>query len=77
MKEFFIVAISIIIFIVIFQVSKASEYLSILKGEETSRKQTNKLSASLLFGFLILGLIGVWYCNHLYYHKTLIPQGSA
>ncbi len=77
MKEFFIVAISIIIFIVIFQVSKASEYLSILKGEETSRKQTNKLSASLLFGFLILGLIGVWYCNHLYYPKTLFPQGSA
>lgn len=26
---------------------------------------------------MILGLIGVWYCNHLYYPKTLFPQGSA
>jgi cytochrome c oxidase subunit II len=26
---------------------------------------------------LIVGLIGVWWCNDLYYKKTLFPQGAA
>jgi cytochrome c oxidase subunit 2 len=28
-------------------------------------------------GFLVFGLIGAWYCNDLYYGKTLFVQGSA
>ncbi len=31
----------------------------------------------MLLGFLIFGLIGAWYCNDLYYKKTLFPMGSA
>ncbi len=77
MKEFFIVAISIIIFIVIFQISKASEYVSVLKGEEKARKQNNKVNAYMLISFLILGLLGAWWCNDMFYGKTLFPQGSA
>lgn len=77
MKEFFVVAIAIMIFIVIFQISKASEYVSVLKGEEKTRKQNNKINGFMLISFLILGLIGVWWCNDLYYGKTLFPQGSA
>ena len=77
MKEFFLVAIVIMIFVVIFQISKASEYVSVLKGEEKTRRQNNKINGFLLVSFLILGLLGVWYCNHLYYGKTLFPQGSA
>jgi len=65
------------IFIVIFQISKASEYVSVLKGEEKSRKQNNKINAFLLIAFLIFGLIGCWWCNDLYYGKTLFPQGAA
>ena len=30
-----------------------------------------------MIAFLIAGLIGVWYCNKLYYPKTLFVQGSA
>ena len=77
MKEFFLVAIVIMIFVVIFQISKASEYVSVLKGEEKTRRQNNKINGFLLVSFLILGLLGVWYCNNLYYGKTLFPQGSA
>ena len=77
MKEFFLVAIVIMIFVVIFQISKASEYVSVLKGEEKTRRQNNKINGFLLVSFLILGLLGVWYCNDLYYGKTLFPQGSA
>lgn len=77
MKELFLIAITVMIFVIIFQISKASEYVSVLKGEEKSRKQNNKINAFMLVSFLVLGLIGVWYCNELFYGKTLFPQGSA
>jgi cytochrome c oxidase subunit 2 len=77
MKEFFLVAIVIMIFVVIFQIAKASEYVSVLKGEEKTRKQNNKINGFLLVAFLIFGLIGAWYCNDILYHKTLFPQGAA
>ena len=77
MKEFLMVALGVLIFVVIFQIAKASEYVSVLKGEDKTRKQNNKINAFFLLGFLVFGLIGVWYCNELFYPKTLFPQGSA
>ena len=77
MKEFLMIALGVLIFVVIFQIAKASEYVSVLKGEDKTRKQNNKINAFFLLGFLVFGLIGAWYCNELYYGKTLFPQGSA
>ena len=77
MKEFLLVALGVLVFVVIFQIAKASEYVSVLKGEEKTRRQNNKINAFLLLGLLVFGLIGVWYCHDLYYGKTLFPQGSA
>jgi len=77
MTQIFLIAIVVMIFVVIFQIAKASEYVNVLKGEEKARKQTNKINAFLLISFLILGLVGVWWCNDLYYQKTLFPQGAA
>ena len=77
MKELLILAIVIMVFVVIFQIAKASEYVSVLKGEDVTRKQTNKINGFLLISFLILGLIGVYVCNHWFYGKTLFVQGSA
>jgi cytochrome c oxidase subunit 2 len=77
MKELYLLAIVAMIFIVVFQIAKASEYVSILKGEEKARKQNNKINGFLMIVFLILGLYGAWYCNELYYGKTLFPQGAA
>lgn len=73
---FFIIAVIILIFLVIFQISKAAEYVSVLKGEENSRKQTNKVNGFLMLGFMIVGLIGVWYCNKLYAPQTLMLNGG-
>jgi cytochrome c oxidase subunit II len=77
MKELLVAAIVIMVFVVIFQIAKASEYVSVLKGEDVTRKQTNKINGFLLISFLILGLIGVYVCNHWFYGKTLLVQGSA
>lgn len=63
MQTFFIVAILALGFLITFQIAKASEYVAVLRGIERSRKQSNKVNAFLLLAFLIVGLIGVWYCN--------------
>jgi cytochrome c oxidase subunit 2 len=58
MKELFLVAIVIMIFLVIFQIAKASEYVSVLKGEEKTRKQNNKINGFLLVTFPCTGIVG-------------------
>ena len=63
MQTFFIVAVLALGFLITFQIAKASEYVAILRGEEKSRKQTNKVNGFLLLLFLIVGMIGVYYCN--------------
>lgn len=77
MKEVFIIAVVVMIYIVIFQIAKASEYVSVLKGEDKTRKQTNKINGFLLVAFLVFGLIGVYVCNEWFFKKTLFVQGSA
>ncbi len=77
MTMFLTIAVIVLIFVVIFQIAKASEYVSVLKGEEVSRKQNNKINGFLMLTFLVLGLVGVWYCNKLLYGKTLLAHDSA
>jgi len=77
MTMFLTITAIVLIFLVIFQISKANEYLSIIKGEEKSRKIGNKINAYLMLGFMIVGLAGVWYCNKLLYKKTLLGVPAA
>ena len=77
MNIWMLLAIVAMIFLVIFQISKASEYVSILKGEKRSREQSNKINAFLMLAFLIVGLYGAWWCHKELAPETLFPQGSA
>jgi cytochrome c oxidase subunit 2 len=76
MQTTFIILILLLGFLITFQIAKASEYVSVMRGEEKSRKQTNRINAFLLLAFLVLGLIGVYYCNEKYGGKIL-QFGSA
>jgi cytochrome c oxidase subunit II len=76
MQTFFIVAILGLGFLIIFQIAKASEYVAVLRGEEKARKQTNKVNAFMLLAFLIIGLIGVYYCNERLKGKILGEAAS-
>lgn len=76
MQSFFVIAILVLGFVVMFQIAKASEYVGILRGEEKSRKQSNRVNAFLLLVFLIVGLIGVYYCNEQLKDKILGPSAS-
>ena len=77
MSGYFILAILALAFVVTFQIAKASEYVSVLKGEEKSFRQNNKINAFLMIVFLVLGLAGAWWCNELFYNKTLLAQPAA
>lgn len=72
-----VVAVFILVFVVIFQIAKASEYVQVIKGEEKARKEHNKVNGFFMIGFLIAGLIGVYYCNELYFGKTLLAFPAA
>ncbi len=74
---FLVIAVVLLIFLVIFQISKAAEYVGVLKGEQQSRKQTNKVNGFLMLSFMVIGLFGVWYCNDIYGPQTLMAQGAA
>lgn len=77
MSGYLILAILVLVFLVIFQIAKASEYVSVLKGEEKSFQQNNKINAFLFIVFLVLGLIGAYWCNELFYDKTLLGKPAA
>ena len=75
--SFLLIATVILVFVVVFQIAKASEYVSVLKGEEKTRQQSNKINGFLMLAFLVVGLIAVYWCNDLLYKKTLLPLTSA
>lgn len=77
MSMFFTIAVIVLVFLVIFQIAKASEYVSVLKGEEKSRAQQNKINGFFMIAFLVLGLVGVYWCNELLFKKTLLAHESA
>ncbi|MBL7696758.1 MAG: cytochrome c oxidase subunit II [Chitinophagaceae bacterium] len=64
-------------FLITFQIAKASEYVGVLKGEKKSFEQSNRVNAFLMVVFLVLGLIGIYWCHELFYKKTLLPFPSA
>lgn len=77
MNIWMLLAVVAMIFLVIFQIAKASEYVSVLKGEKKSREQANKINAFLMLAFLILGTAAAYWCHKELTPKTLFPQGSA
>src|ERR1044071_6865054 len=64
-------------FVITFQIAKASEYVAILRGEEKTRRESNRINAFMLLAFLIAGLVGVWYCNERLRGKILGEAASV
>jgi cytochrome c oxidase subunit II len=73
----FILVMSILAFVLIFQIAKASEYVSMLKGEKKAQEQSNKVNGFLMLAFLVLGLVGVYYCHELLVGRTLGESASV
>src|ERR1700761_1722895 len=76
MSTIFLLMILLLGFLITFQIAKASEYVGVLKGEKKNFEQNNRVNGFLMIVFLVLGLIGVWYCNELYKGKILGESAS-
>jgi cytochrome c oxidase subunit II len=76
MSTIFLFAILLLGFVITFQIAKASEYVGILKGEKKNLEQNNRINGFLMIVFLVLGLIGVYWCNELYKGKILGEAAS-
>jgi cytochrome c oxidase subunit 2 len=76
MSSTWIIVAFILGFLIVFQIAKASEYVAILRGEERTRRESNRINGFLLLMFLILGLLGVWWCNDLLKDKILGEPAS-
>ncbi|MGN6398810.1 MAG: cytochrome c oxidase subunit II [Flavisolibacter sp.] len=76
MSTIWIIVAFILGFVIVFQIAKASEYVAILRGEDKTRKETNRINAFLLLAFLVVGLFGVWYCNETLKDKIL-PESAS
>src|ERR1700727_2344138 len=77
MSTIFLLLILLLGFLITFQIAKASEYVGVLKGEKKNFEQNNRVNGFLMIIFLVLGLIGVWYCNELYRGKILGDSASV
>jgi cytochrome c oxidase subunit 2 len=76
MSTFFLLLILLLGFLITFQIAKASEYVGVLKGEKKNFEQHNRINGFLMIVFLVLGLIGCYYCNELYKGKILGESAS-
>ena len=76
MSNVFIILILLLGFLITFQIAKASEYVSILKGEKKALLQQNRINGFLMIVFLVGGLIGIYWCNELYKGKILPTSAS-
>ncbi len=77
MQTFLILAILALGFIITVQIARASEFVSVIRGEEKSRKESNRINAFLLLVFLIVGLFGVYWTHHTLGDKILKFGTSA
>ncbi len=71
MSVFIITSLIILVFVIIYQIGKASEYAVVLRGEEKVKAQVNRSIAVLLVIMFLLGLWGIWKCNQLFEGKLL------
>ncbi|MES2703766.1 MAG: cytochrome c oxidase subunit II [Bacteroidota bacterium] len=71
MSGFIIVTLIALVFVIIYQIGKASEYATVLRGAEKVRAQTNRTIAALLLVVFILGVWGIWECHKIFADRML------
>ena len=77
MSVLILTALVILVFIVIYQIARASEYVNAIRGDEGAvSKKTNKTIAWLLIAFFLIGMWGIYEC-HLYLAPLYLPESAS
>ena len=71
MSVFIVITLIVLVFIIIYQISKASEYATVIRGQEKVNAQANKAIAWLLVITFVLSMWGIWLCNEMFKDKLL------
>lgn len=78
MKQWLFLAILLAVFYLIYQIAVTFQLSVAAKSDEKNEeKKANRVNAGLMIVFLILGLIGVYWCNAYMYPMTLLNFPSA
>src|ERR1043165_8104578 len=75
--SFTIFVLVVLFFVIVYQIAKASEFATALRGEEKVRAQTNRLMGWLLLAFFFVGLYAIWKCHEALIGKMLPESASA
>lgn len=76
MSVFIITSLIVLVFIIIYQISKASEYATVIRGQEKMNAQANRAIAWLLVVLFVLGLWGIWEC-HMIFKDRMLPVAAC
>lgn len=76
MSGFIITLLIILVFVVINQIAKASEYAAVLRGQKKVDAQVNRTLAYLLVAVFFLGMWGIWKC-HQYFADMMLPVAAC
>jgi len=76
MSGFITTVLILLVFIIIYQIGKASEYAGVLRGEEKVKARTNRVIAWVLVGVFILGMYGIWFCHDILKDRLLPVSAS-
>lgn len=67
---------ALLVFVVLIQIARTSELMSIIKGEDESSEDNSKVQAGLMLGFMVLGLIAsVW--SAIYFSDRYLPESAS
>lgn len=69
-------ALTILVFVILYQIARAGELASVITGEERAQRRTNRTIAFLLMIFFVLGMYGVYLC-HDYLDDYLLPKSAS
>ncbi len=68
---FITILLVILVFMVIYQIGKASEYAGVLRGQEKLKEKVNQVIAVILFVMFFVGMWGIWECHKMFVDRML------
>ena len=71
MSGFILFAVVTLLFVILYQIAKASELAAILRGEAKSQAQTNRTIAWIFLATFVVGVYGIWFCHDILKDKML------
>jgi cytochrome c oxidase subunit II len=76
MTSLLIAGIVLLLISIVFQISKTSEMVSVLKGAEQSRKDSNKVIGMIFIGFMIVFFTGIFWSTA-YFLPSFLPESAS